>query len=217
MLWGSALAAGAESFRRYSDTGLAIGKAVKTTQNLLESFQKRAECINCRDITNTEWSKKGSILKYMIRGTMFKCLNIAKKWAPEAIHAAEGGLHDTCRKINKKCLSCASEVAGKMGAGKEEIVMVSGFAGGIGLSGNACGALGAAIWIKSLNWFRKHPESRDMYHPDAKSTLNIFYETTNSEMLCHKICGRQFQSVDEHTEFVKNGGCARLIDALALS
>ena len=217
MLWGAALAAGAESFRRYSDSGLAISQAIITIQNLLESFQKRAKCINCKDITNTEWSSKGSILKYMITGKMFKCLNIAKKWAPEAIQSAEEGLCDTSQKMHKKCLSCASEVARKMGASKEETVMVSGLAGGIGLSGNGCGALGAAIWIKSLKWFKKHPESRDMYHPDAKATLSIFYETTNSEMLCHRICGRQFSSVDEHTEFVKNGGCARLIDALAQS
>lgn len=217
MLWGSALAAGAESYRRYSDPDMAIDQAIFTTQNLLDSFQKRTKCINCREITKTEWSNKASIFKYMITGKMFKCLNIAKNWSPEAIQSAEEGLPVPDKKKQKSCLSCASEVARIMGASEEEIVMVSGFAGGIGLCGNACGALGAAVWMKSLNWFKNHPESSDMYNPDAKTTLIKFYEITNNEMLCHKICGRKFQSVDEHTEFVKNGGCARLIEVLAYS
>jgi hypothetical protein len=54
-----------------------------------------------------------------------------------------------------------------------------------------------------------------MYNPDAKTILNIFCEKTNSEMLCHKICGQHFHTVEDHTEYVKNGGCAGLIDALA--
>ncbi len=35
---------------------------------------------------------------------------------------------------------------------EEESIMVAGFAGGIGLSYNGCGALGAALWYKMLNW-----------------------------------------------------------------
>jgi hypothetical protein len=153
----------------------------------------------------------------MITGKMFKCLNIAKNWAPEAIQSAEQRLPATNEKTQKQCVSCASEVARKMGAGDEETIMVAGLAGGMGLSGNACGALGAAVWIKSLSWFKNHPESKDMYNPDAKTTLIKFYDTTNNEMLCQKICGRQFQSVDEHTKFVKNGGCSKLIEVLAHS
>lgn len=217
MLWGAALAAGAESYRRHKNPVVATEKAIVTTQSLLESFTKRVKCVNCREITKTEWSNNAAILKYMVTGKMFKCLNIAKNWAPEAIQAAEEGLPVINRKTHKKCLSCASEVAGRMGATDDEIVMVAGLAGGMGLSGNACGALGAAIWIKSLNWLKKNPESRDMYNPDAITTLNIFYETTNSEMLCHKICGRRFLSVEEHTEFIQKSGCARLIETLAQS
>ena len=48
-------------------------------------------------------------------------------------------------------ISCASEVAAKMGASDEEMVMVAGFAGGLGLSGNACGAL-AVIRQGHFHW-----------------------------------------------------------------
>jgi hypothetical protein len=47
--------------------------------------------------------------------------------------------------------------------------------------------------------------------------LRAFKAATGSEMLCQRITGRRFQSVGEHTEFVKNGGCAGLIDLLASS
>ena len=47
-------------------------------------------------------------------------------------------------------MSCASEVVKKMGTSNEEIVMVAGFAGGLGLSGSACGVLSAVISIKTL-------------------------------------------------------------------
>ena len=54
-------------------------------------------------------------------------------------------------------VSCSCEVARKMGASDEEMVMVAGFAGGLGLSGNGCGALSAAIYLDTLAWCRKHP------------------------------------------------------------
>jgi hypothetical protein len=99
------------------------------------------------------------------------------------------------------------------------MVMVAGFAGGIGLSGNACGALGAAIWINTLAWCKNHPGKSPPYfnNPDVKKTLMAFSYATDSEMLCQKICGRNFKTLNDHTEFVKKGGCDKLIDVLAQS
>ncbi len=34
---------------------------------------------------------------------------------------------------------------------------------------------------------------------------------------CLKICGQRFATIDDHSEFIKNGGCSELIDALAQS
>jgi hypothetical protein len=36
-------------------------------------------------------------------------------------------------------------------------------------------------------------------------------------MECSEICGQRFNSVNEHTEFIKNGGCSKLLDVLAKS
>ena len=76
-------------------------------------------------------------------------------------------------------------MAKKMGASEEEKVMVAGFAGGLGLSGKGCGALAAAIWMKTLEWCKEHPGKTPPYfnNPSAKKILKAFLEETNGERL----------------------------------
>ena len=45
--------------------------------------------------------------------------------------------------------------------------------------------------------------------------LKVFYEETDYEMQCDKICGQSFETLDEHSEFIKNGGCKKLIGVLS--
>jgi hypothetical protein len=215
MLWGATLATGAESFRRYKNINQAIGNAIIATQNIIQSFSERTKCTNCRDITHVDWSRKLSITKYFITGKLFTCLNIAKKWAPEALQSAEDGLNNSPKEFPEHSVSCATEVARKLGENTEETIMVSGFAGGMGLSGNACGALGAAIWLRSRAWCRENPDSRDMYNPYAKRTIEAFEKETKAKFLCKEICGRRFMTIKEHTEFINNGGCSKLINVIA--
>ncbi len=40
-------------------------------------------------------------------------------------------------------------------------------------------------------------------------------DATNGEILCQKISGQLFKTVDEHTEFIKNGGCDKLMHVLS--
>lgn len=221
MLWGGALAIGAESFRRYNERNMATAAAINASKHLIESFHRRTRTVNCRDISKVDWDNKLDFAIYMLKtiaqGFVFSpCFNLIVKWTPEAIHAANKGLSEKTIQ-SQPCLSCATEVVQKMGASDEEAVMVAGFAGGIGLSGNACGALGAVIWYKMLDWGKKHPgKTPAMFNnPDANKILRAFYIQTDSEMLCYKICGKQFNTIDEHSEYIKNGGCQKLIDELA--
>ena len=193
MLWGAALAVGAESFRRYENHGEAIAHAISATQSILESFINRAKSANCGVITNCDFNGKFGLAKFLITGKPLICFNLADKWAPEAIQSANRGLSQQPTDLPELPISCASEVVKKMGGSNEEMVMVAGFAGGIGLSGNACGALGAAVWMKSRAWFKENPNSDNFYNPYAKAALKAFYKETNSEILCSKICGRNFK------------------------
>ena len=219
MLWGSALAVGAESFRRHNDHGQAIATAITATQHIVESFSKRAKTVNCRDITcdfNNNFDTVKFALKSLPGGfTNIICMNLAEKWAPEAIQSAKEGLSSKQTELPLLPISCASEVAQKMGARDEEMVMVAGFAGGIGLCGGACGALGAAIWMNTLAWCRKHPGKSGYSNPNAKEILKTFNGVTGSEMLCAKISGQSFKTIDDHTEYINNGGCKKLISVLA--
>jgi hypothetical protein len=99
------------------------------------------------------------------------------------------------------------------------MALVAGFAGGIGLSGNACGALGAAIWMKTLAWCREQPGKTFPFfnNPGMNDILKAFDAATGSEMRCHQITGRRFKTVSEHTEFIETGGCDKLIQVLARS
>jgi hypothetical protein len=222
MLWGATLAAGAESFRRYpDDRGRAMAGALAASEDILASFVETAGTADCREITGCNLASPLGMASFTARFILTGmeksvCFNLAERWAPGAVRAAEEGLSRTpAYSLTPAC--CASEVARKMGATDEQMVTVAGLSGGIGLSGNACGALGAAIWMKTLAWCQEHPGKNPPYffNREANRTMKAFSAATGGEILCHRICGRRFETIDDHTQFVKDGGCAALIDALA--
>jgi len=224
MIWGAALAVGAESYRKHKDMDLAVAVAVTATQHLVESFEKRSHTVNCKEIVGYSLSNVLGLVRLMLHTTLkgmdnTKCFNLAEDWAPEAIQSGTEGLNQEAIEITQKPVSCASEVVRRMGGTDEEILMVAGFAGGLGLSGNACGALSAAIWMKTLHWCREHPGKLPPYFNNkiSKKVLKLFNEATESEMLCEKITGKRFDTINEHSEFINNGGCKELISTLAKS
>jgi len=215
MLWGASMAAGAEAFRRNEDPDRATGIAILATKHIMESFVKRTSSIECEEITQCDWQNKKSMRKYMLSGKFVNCFILAGKWAPEALGAAKEGLVLDQARLPKKSMSCASEVVRKMGGDEEEMLMVAGFAGGLGLSGSGCGALAAAVWKNALIHNKKNTGKSANYDPNTDHTLKTFYEETDYEMQCDKICGQSFETLDEHTEFLKKGGCKKLIEVLA--
>ncbi|MGB5321727.1 C-GCAxxG-C-C family (seleno)protein, partial [Lutimonas sp.] len=112
-------------------------------------------------------------------------------------------------------VSCATEVAQKMGASEKEMVMVAGFAGGLGLSGSGCGALSAALWMNALNWCREHKVGSAIEDPKAKELMRVFAAFTDDRYLCEEISQTHFTTVKAHTDYIKNGGCSELIDVLS--
>ena len=217
MLWGASLAVGAEAYRMCENQNQAIAVAVNATMKLMTSFSERENTINCREITHCDFTSKLSMAKYFFSGKFLHCFNLADKWAPEAVKSAIEGLSDIEVTSTNECMSCATEVAKKMGASNEEMIMVAGFAGGLGLSGAACGALSATIWMKSLMWCREEEKKSPMKNPYSKKTLDTFYQETDSKILCSDITGNLFKNINEHTKFIKYGGCNKLIEILAKS
>ena len=217
MLWGASMAVGAESFRKSDNIDQAIGLAIQATQYIMESFLSRAKSIDCEEITSCDWSSKISMAKYFATGKFVTCYKLADKWAPEAIQAAIDGLSNEQTDLPKIPISCASEVVRNMGGSEEEMVMVAGFAGGLGLSGSGCGALSAAIWKTILELIKKDSWKPSFSDPVSENILNKFYEATDYKMECHNICGIRFKTIDEHTKYIRSGGCDKLINILAQS
>ena len=217
MLWGAAMGAGAEAFRRFESTDKAMEQTIVATQVIMRSFEKTAKSIECADIASCDWQNKISFAKYMLSGKFLYCFKLAGKWAPDAIDAANGGLSLALKSNTSTTLSCASEVIKKMGGNEQQQILVSGFAGGLGLSGNGCGALSAAIWMKTLARVKQGEYKYTTSDKELEKVLDTFYKETDYEMECHKICGKKFDSVEEHSEFVKNGGCDKLINVLVAS
>ncbi|UCG28984.1 MAG: C-GCAxxG-C-C family protein [Bacteroidales bacterium] len=215
MLWGASCALGAESFRRCGDRGLATGMTIKATQNVMKSFINRTKSADCLDITSCDFSSKFNMAKFFFTGKFWSCFKLAEKWAPEAIKSATEGLSIHQPDPPEQATSCSSEVVRKMGANDKEMVIVSGFAGGLGLSGSGCGALSAAIWMTILGRIREQKYKPTLADPVTEKILMTFYEATGYEMECHKITGMRFKTVTDHTEFMKNGGCEKLINELA--
>jgi hypothetical protein len=215
MLWGASMAVGAEALRKIKNPDQATGLAILATQHVMDSFVNRTESIECEDITRCDFTNKKSFLKYMLSGKFVNCLKLAGKWAPEALDAASKGLGQDLEDLPQQSLSCASELVRKMGGSEEEMLMVAGFAGGLGLSGSGCGALAAAVWKNALIHNRKKTGKSANIDPNIDPTLKAFYEETDYEIQCDKICGQRFQTLDEHTEFIKKGGCKKLIAVLA--
>lgn len=223
MLWGAVLAVGGEAYRRHGDLDGAIEAAVNATQELITSFVEQTDTINCRDIIGIDLTSETGMAEFMQRVTSqgmenSHCFNLAEQWIPHAIEAGSKGVNTAINPIlNPR--SCASEVVRQMGGTEEEMAMVAGFAGGMGLFGGACGALSAAIWKKMLDWCREHPENDPPYFNNitAMNMLKAFKEETNGMMRCSQICGHQFAQLKDHTEYLNQGGCKQLMGVLAVS
>lgn len=223
MLWGATLAVGTESFRRHPDRDHAIASAITASEDILESFAATVGNVDCREITGCDLNSVLGMVSFGAKTLLTGmekslCFTLAERWAPEAVRTAEQGLFRKPVYVQPP-VCCATEVARKMGASEEDMVTVAGLSGGIGLSGNACGALGAAIWMKTLAWCRAHPGKTPPYffNRDINQIMNAFSAATGGEILCYRICNQHFGTINEHTEFVKNGGCSVLIDVLSRS
>jgi len=215
MLWGSALAMGTESYRRCDDQGEAIALAITATIHMIDSFLTKSVSSECEEITETDFNSKLSMAKYLLTGKAFGCFNLAAKWAPDAIEAANEGLELELPKNSNESVSCASEVIKKMGGTDEEAIMVAGFAGGIGLRGGGCGALGAAIWKNTLELVKRGEWKYNLKDPNVTNLIDKFYEASDYKMECSEICGKTFASINEHSKYIKDGGCKNIIETVA--
>ena len=153
MIWGAALAAGAQAYRLFGPGPQAETRTVIASQRLVDAFRACSGEINCLEITDID--KSSSIMKmifvFLIKGGAIGCVRMAARYTPVAFNEINSALSEKHIDAPSPPVSCTAMLAQKMGVSDMHMVMAAGFAGGIGLSGGACGALGAAIWIIGMN------------------------------------------------------------------
>jgi hypothetical protein len=140
---------------------------------------------------------------------------MAARYAPVAFSDIKVTISEKIVEASSQPVSCAAMLAQKMGVSDMHTVMAAGFAGGIGLSGGACGALGAAIWIIGMNHVKEGVKDFAFNSPIAQAAIERFLESADYEFECSKIVGRKFENAADHACYLRNGGCSKIIEALA--
>ena len=216
-VWGAALAAGARAHQLYGSGPQAETAAVFAAQRLVESFQTSYKSINCLDVIDLDWknAKAKQVLKFLLRGGPIRCFSSTAGYARTAFSEINAAFAGHPLETPAPPVSCAAMLAQKMGVSDLHTVMAASLAGGIGLSGGACGALGAAIWILEMNRVKDGTGKVEFNSPEATEAIDRFLQSSDGEFECAKIVGRKFESVNDHAAFLRAGGCARIIEALA--
>lgn len=217
MLWGSAIAAGAQAYRLFGTGPQAETKAVIAAKTLVESFHALNNVINCREITGLDKLSSAwqMIYYFLIKSGTLRCFNKAVKYARVAFDEIDTSLSRENFEVPSAPVSCAAVLAKKMGASELHTVMAAGLAGGIGLSGGACGALGAGIWITGIKSLQEEGTKLDYKNTRTENVINRFLRCTKSEFECSEIVGRKFENIVEHAGYLGAGGCSKIIEVLS--
>ena len=217
MLWGATLAAGAQAYRLDGATPQAEAKAIAAAQRLVALFRARYHEINCLEITGIDSSSSTMqmVTHFLLKGGTITCLRMAARYAPVALQEIEAAFSEEHTEVPSAPVSCAAMLARKMGVSEMHAVMVAGLAGGIGLCGGACGALGAAVWITVLKSLKEGAQKVEFKSPDVLAVIDRFIKSSDYEFECSKIVGRTFEGIGDHASYVCNGGCSKILDVLA--
>jgi hypothetical protein len=217
MIWGATLAAGAQAYRLLGPGPQAETRAILAAQRLVESFRTLNHHINCLEITDIDKSSSTMqmITYFLIKGGTIRCFGMATRYAPVAFSEINTALSEKHIQAPSPPVSCAAMLAQKMGASDLHTVMAAGLAGGIGLCGGACGALGAAIWIMEMKSAKEGDGKIEFKSPRAINAIDRFMRCTDFEFECAEIVGRRFENVGDHAGYLRDGGCSEIIEVLA--
>lgn len=214
-IWGAVLGSGAQAYRQFGAGPLAEVLSIRAARRLVADFRARNREIDCLKLTDVTRRKTTfQMIRYFLTGGPIRCLRMAAAYAPGALTQIDSALSEKQVEALGPPVSCTAVLAAKMGASALHAVMVSGLAGGIGLCGGACGALGAAIWIRSMAIQNDGHQKIGFADPGIAAVMERFLNQTDGAVTCARISGHQFDSVGRHAEFVRLGGCASLIELL---
>lgn len=220
-VWGTVLAAGARVHQQIGGGQEAQTRTLMASERLVDVFREESGEINCHEITslNKDSTNMDMVKFFLLKGGSIGCFRMASHYAPLAYDAIEESLAIEDVTIPSTAVSCTALLAKQTGASEKHQTMSAGLAGGIGLSGEACGALGTTVWIKAMQLKRDDPEL-DLWKDEAfgawfEATVETFLAASDYEFECAAIVGRKFENIQDHAGFLQQGGCSRIIEALS--
>jgi hypothetical protein len=215
-VWGAALAAGARAHEVYGAGAAAQVAAIEASARLIARFGGSYGSVNCSDLIGMEWKQVdlAHFAKFVARGGPVKCFSMTAGFGNATRAEIDAALSEQLLAPPALPVSCASLLAQRRGASEQHATLLAGFAGGVGLSGEACGALGAALWLSALDEIGRGGNV-DLLNPRHMTVVEKFLDAIDGGCECAAIVGRRFAGVEDHAAYVAAGGCARIIDALA--
>jgi hypothetical protein len=230
VLWGAALAAGVRARARLSDTFAAREATLAAACGAVEAYRLAGHPMNCAQVTGLDaWN----FARYMMKGDLGVCSRLLSGLAP-ALHDLIDRTIDEHRQRGgaAPCRNCAVEAFERVSAAiglpvDGTSVVAAGFAGGLGLSGNACGALAAAILAVSLKYFNERNRPKhSMIRSDLQGLfVGIGWMKPSMEIArqfrirfpgrtCASIAGRAFASSGDLSAHVGAGRCEPVLEAV---
>jgi hypothetical protein len=135
-------------------------------------------------------------------------------YAPDAYTEINNALSEKHFEAPCPPVSCSAMLVQKMSESDLHMAITAGLAGGIGLSGGACGALGAAIWIIGMNG-RKEGVGTKVINSRIRDVIDRFLKGPAAfKFECSEIVGRKFEDIGDHAAYLRDGGCSELIEVL---
>lgn len=212
-LWGATLAAGGQACRLFGPGPQAETIAIVAAQKLVTTFRASYGSMDCQELTGLDFQTNKHLIGYLLTGGPIHCFSMAARFAAQAFDEINAAFAGNLIEAPAPPVSCAALVARKLGVSDLRIVMAAGLAGGIGLSGGACGALGAAAWIHGMNETQEKV-SYKAANAKASQMVERFLAASDNRFECSEITGRIFKDVADHAGYLREGGCAKIIEAL---
>jgi len=216
MVWGAALGAGAAALREFGVGPEAEARALVASTRTTDAFCDLYDTIDCYDITGmkTDASYWQMAKFFFAQGGSIRCFGMSARYAKVALRAVESVLGDSEFKMPAAVEGCTSRLARRLGASEEHAIMAAGLAGGIGLAGGGCGALGAAMWLRGVGEMERGGKV-GYRSPEAAALIERFLPASNYEFECARIAGRSFEDLEDHAAWLDDGGCCAVLDVLA--
>lgn len=229
LLTGAAMAAGFLAKERFDDNEMRSAAALYATIQLAKAHPELTGSVNCRDITEIPLTNLNGRLRYLWEGTARMCGHLHLKWSTQAHELIDKALtefeeHSPARDYKNCAVNTLEKIVTSAEIEENDSILVAGLAGGVGLLGNVCGAMSTGVYAMSVyHYLKQGGKKRDSriqgslhelvgarYRGSATQLRIEFIDCFGSE-LCTQITRRKFQDMEDHSAFIKQGGCNDVI------